>query len=179
MFVLFLDYSTHAEIHVERGFRRLVCNGYRYAEYYKYLKTEDVLWKCTKGVYDRKSGKRKPCIARIRTKITNGYEMIENPNANHNHRPLKYIWSLIFLDMYSLNSDTFRYIRNCRKPYQFSSSGKRICDLEYFRKFHTKLNVFIISAKENLLPSKGIQFFATRKCYLKDLNQWKCPCHKL
>lgn len=133
--VWFLDYSTHAEIHVERGFRRLVCNGYRFAEYYKYLKTEVVLWKCTKTVYDRKSGKRKPCIARIRTKIINGYEMIENPNANHNHRPLKYNWSLIFqicIRSIRIHFDTFETSESHTSSHQVEKGFVILKTLEIF-----------------------------------------------
>lgn len=85
-FIIFTDYTTYANINIdEKGFRRLLCNGYRYGQYYKYSVTDDVCWKCTTNVLDPITGKRRPCSARIRTKMFNGFEMVKNPNTKHDH----------------------------------------------------------------------------------------------
>lgn len=84
-FTFFADYATFAEVSVDdKGFRRLLCNGYRFGQYYKYSKS-DVCWKCTTNVHDPITGKRRACSARIRTKLLNGYEMIKNANIEHDH----------------------------------------------------------------------------------------------
>lgn len=82
--ILFADYTAYANIIIdEKGFRRLLCNGYRYGHYY--VSTDEVCWKCTSNILDTKTGKRRPCSARIKTKLIDGYEMIKNPYIKHDH----------------------------------------------------------------------------------------------
>lgn len=89
------DYTTFADIYrASNGFRRLVLDGYRYGELgightYDANTCEKIFlqyWRCTANVYDQKTKKYKRCLVRLKTRVIDGYEMIEKTNVLHEHK---------------------------------------------------------------------------------------------
>lgn len=75
-----LAYTTFAEVIIDhRGYRRLICNGFRFGIHYQH-KNKEISWRCTTAT--KHSGR---CCARLKTKLINGYEMIKSVNVNHEH----------------------------------------------------------------------------------------------
>lgn len=83
-FIPDLDYTTYADVVIDnRGYRRLLYNGFRFGIHYD--KKGETTWRCTTYVYKKGTGKRTGCRARIKSKMVNGYEMIKDPNVQHDH----------------------------------------------------------------------------------------------
>lgn len=82
-----LDSGTFAIVTVDqRGFRRLIHEGFRFGMHYQHA-NDEISWRCTTRVKNR-NGR---CGARIRTRVINGYEMItfskgQNTNVEHDHQ---------------------------------------------------------------------------------------------
>lgn len=82
----FSDFKTYADIRIdERGSRRLLYGGYRFGQVYEYKGVGDIRWKCTSNYIDSNSGQRRGCRAFVRTKMIDGYEMIQNIRVKHDH----------------------------------------------------------------------------------------------
>lgn len=68
-----------------RGHRTLVCPlGYTYSLHVS--SPSGTWWRCNTTSIDMVNGKPKRCQLRVRTKLINGYEMIENLK-HHRHQP--------------------------------------------------------------------------------------------
>lgn len=78
-----LEYTVYADIYEsdKSGPRQLIFNGFKFTQRYE-TKTGEITWRCTKHVQDN-SGKH--CSAKLKTKVFNGYEMIQSPNVKHDH----------------------------------------------------------------------------------------------
>lgn len=88
-------YTTIANIYrVKSGYRRLILDGHRFGElntivtYEANSPAEQFInnWRCTANVYNQKMKKHKRCTVRLKTKVIDGYEMIEKINVIHDHR---------------------------------------------------------------------------------------------
>lgn len=66
-----------------RGFRRLVLDGYAFGEMKVYKGSTS--WRCTANLRDERN-KSKRCSVSLMTKVINGYEMIRTvPRLAHEH----------------------------------------------------------------------------------------------
>lgn len=79
-----IEFTMYAYIHEsgKHGHRQLICNGFKFSEYYASANGE-IIWRCNKMFHC--DGRRRNCGARLRTKVINGYEMIKNMNVKHVH----------------------------------------------------------------------------------------------
>lgn len=69
------EYTTFAEVITNnRGYRRLVYDGHGFG--IKYQNSYEICWRCT----------IRPCRAKLRTKLINGYEMIKTIDIKHDHK---------------------------------------------------------------------------------------------
>lgn len=83
-FLLISEYTTFANIIVDhQGFRRLFLDGHRYGVVLR--KANEYVWRCTKNHPHKLSGKTTKCNGRLRTKMIDGYEMIQTPFVVHSH----------------------------------------------------------------------------------------------
>lgn len=75
IYCLGLEYTTFAEVITNnRGYRRLLYDGHGFG--IKYQNSDEICWRCT----------IRPCRAKLRTKLINGYEMIKTNDIKHDHK---------------------------------------------------------------------------------------------
>lgn len=92
-FILFSDYATFADIYIaSNGFRRLVLHGHRFGERGSNANRSVGIhcWQCTANMRDKVTGKMRRCTIRLKTKVIDGYEMIQNIDVKHKHKPIEY-----------------------------------------------------------------------------------------
>lgn len=81
------DFTVFAKISTDHtGFRRLYHGGYRYGHRRSEENKTIIKWECT-GTYHDSKGKSKRCTVFIRTKLIDGYEMLQAFKPKHLHRP--------------------------------------------------------------------------------------------
>lgn len=81
-------FTAFADINIDsNGFRRLIYGGHRFGHRKLYDDKTQVIWNCTSNYHDPSSGKWKRCNAKVRTCLIDGYEMVENVELQHGHKP--------------------------------------------------------------------------------------------
>lgn len=82
----FVGFIHFADISIDiKGMRRLIFEGFSYGFHRECPRFGYRSWRCMKSTYDKWSGKWIKCNATVKTKMIDGFTMLESNSTKHNH----------------------------------------------------------------------------------------------